>query len=103
MKALVFVLLAGALALGCEEKKSSEGAAPSATTAASAPAPTASAAPAVASATAAATASAAPSASAAAAANVPTEEDYQKKVETTIATPSAAEVELSKLEKEIGP
>jgi hypothetical protein len=49
---------------------------------------------------AAATASAAPTATAAA--NVPTEEAYEQKAATAI-PPTAAEVELAKIEKEIGP
>jgi hypothetical protein len=97
VKTLVLVMLAAALAVGCDEKKGSEGATPSATVAASA-AP--SAAPA-ASVTAAASATAAPSASAAAATPVPTPEQYEQKAAAI--QPTAAETELSKIEKEIGP
>jgi hypothetical protein len=97
MKTLIFVLLAS-LVVGCEQK-SSESAAPpaSASAAASAPAPSAAAVPSL-------VASAAPPPSATPApANVPTEEQYEQKAQTAIATPSAAEAELTKLEKEIGP
>jgi hypothetical protein len=94
VKALLWMMLAAAFAAGCEDKKVSEATAPSAPAMASA-AP--SAAP-PASVSAAATASAAPTATA----NVPTEEAYEQKAATSI-PPTAAEVELAKIEKEIGP
>jgi len=97
VKALFLVMLAAALVVGCDEKKGSEGAAPSATAVASA-AP--SAAP-PASVSAAASATAAPSASAAAATPVPTPEQYEQKAAAI--QPTAAEAELTKIEKEIGP
>jgi hypothetical protein len=96
VRALVLVMLAAAIAVGCDEKKGSEGTAPSASVVAST-APSAAPPPPVT-----ASASAAPTASAAAASNVPTEEAYEQKAATAIA-PSAAETELSKIEKEIGP
>ena len=95
MKTLIVAVLLAALAVGCD-KKASESASPSASAsaAASAPAaPVASEAPVV---------SAAPALAAAAPSNVPTEEQYEQKAQTAIATPSAAEVELTKIEKEIG-
>ena len=97
MKTLILVL-AVSLGVACEQK-ASESAAPVAST----PAASASAAPS-APAVAPVVASAAPPASAApAATNVPTEEQFEQKAQTAIATPSAAEAELTKLEKEIGP
>jgi len=94
MKTLVLVMLAATLAVGCEDKKGSEGAAASASavaTAAPSAAPTVSAA---------ASATAAPSATAAAT-PVPTPEQYEQKA--AVIQPTAAESELSKIEKEIGP
>ena len=94
MKTTILLMLAtAALAVGCDEKKSSEGATPSATVAASAAPSTAP--PATVSA--ASTASAAPSATT----PVPTPEQYEKKAAAI--QPTAAEVEMSKIEKELGP
>ena len=92
MKTLFLVMLAATLAVGCDDKKASEGTAASASAVATAAPP--------ASVSAAATATAAPSA-AAVATPVPTPEQYEQKA--AVIQPTAAEVELSKLEKEIGP
>jgi hypothetical protein len=96
MKTLVLVMVAAALAVGCDEKKGSEGATPSATVAASTPPPASAAPPASVAASATAAATAAPTATT----PVPTPEQYEQKAATI--QPTAAEVELSKLEKEIG-
>lgn len=96
MKTLFLVMLAATLAVGCDDKKGSEGAAASASAVATA-APSA-APPATVSA--AASATAAPTA-AAAATPVPTPEQYEQKA--AVIQPTAAEAELSKIEKEIGP
>ena len=94
MKTLILAL-AMSLVFACEQK-ASDTAAPVAST----PVASASAAPAAPP----VVASTAPPASAAPApANVPTEEQFEQKAQTAIATPSAAEAELAKIEKEIGP
>ncbi len=96
MKTLMLAIIA-ALALGCD-KKSSEGTAPVASVAASTSA--APPAPPPPSSTAAA---ATPAPAASAPADLPTEEKYEQKAQTAIDSAPAAEAELKKLEKEIGP
>jgi hypothetical protein len=96
VKTLFLVMLAATLAVGCDDKKASEGTAASASAVAAA-APSAAPPATVSAAT---TATAAPTA-AAAATPVPTPEQYEQKA--AVIQPTAAEVELSKIEKEIGP
>jgi hypothetical protein len=100
MKAFAIAIVVASLAVGCE-KKSTEGAAPSASVSAAAPAPSASAAAAAPSDSVPPLASAAPSA-AAAPFNVPTEDQYEQKAQAAISSTAAAEAELKKLEQEIG-
>jgi hypothetical protein len=97
-KAILAAVALAALVAGCDEKKSADQAAPTASAAASAATPAASTAAAPsATATATATAAAAPTATTPA----PVPEQYEAKAQTGITNTSVSS-ELDKLDKEIG-